>query len=211
MNYKEINVLFNTIFMIIIFTLLGIIITVILNSALHGQSKYELFGNSELLDSSRSILYSQLGIKESGFNRGEVEKYQKVVGIPIGSAYCAAGQYWCFYTASINLFNTADSVPIKRTGLANGIYDDAKRRGKKVKYNAKIDDLLVWRKKGTNNGHIERIIELKQKGWVTTIGFNTSAGVGSQSNGDGVYQRRRNLKMPLGRMIVRGLVGFNRI
>lgn len=70
-------------------------------------------------------------------------------------------------------------------------------------------DLIIWNMQGTSSGHIERIVLTGKAGWVTTVGFNTSSGIsGSQRDGGGVYYRKRNLNHVLGRMQIKGLVGW---
>ena len=122
--------------------------------------------------------------------------------------YCAAGQYYCFY--SVN--NSTTDVPILKSASANGIYDYARKKGTVQKldsYIPKIDDLIVWIKKGTYTGHIERVIKIIDKNTVETVGFNTNSGhSGSQRDGGGNYVRTRYLNKKLGTMNVRGIISF---
>ncbi len=167
-------------------------------------AKYRLPSSLIVIDESARILAAQVGIEEVGRNRGEkILEYQRSVGIPPGSPYCAAGQYYCFWKAVRNLNLPASYIPIKKTGLAYEIFLDAKQKGKKWIFAPKLHDLVVWRKKVGINGHIERIVEVKFKGWVTTIGFNVTKG-----NKSGVFYKMRNIYHPLQQMVVVGLVGF---
>lgn len=195
-----------------IFIFLAILLTSV---TCYGQAKWELSCPPELLNRSRANAEAQVGVKEqTGNNDGAmVRKYQQSVGLPSGSAYCAAGQYWCFQEAAKQLKIPYTKIPIKKTGLANGMYADAAKHGKRVAYQPRVDDLLVWRKGKTINGHIERIVKVLGNGWVVTVGFNTSSGkAGSQDNGQGVYYRKRNVNFPLSRILfVRGLIGFNNV
>lgn len=184
---------------------------IVFSNILTGQTKYVVHCNQKLLETSHDTLLKQVGVRErTGNNDGyKVEQYLKSVGRFRGDAYCAAGQYWCFFVSAIAL-NMPDSIPICRTGLANGIYNCAKVKGRKTKYEPKKHDLLVWRKPNTSSGHIERVTDVGKAGWVKTVGFNTSAGAkGSQADGQGVFIRNRNVKFLLGKMQVRGLVGFD--
>lgn len=186
--------------------LLNILIFFIIISCSLAQNRYELPAKANLVYASRDSLKRQIGTTElTGRNDGEVKKYWSLFSeTPI--PYCAAGQYWVYYRACLALGLPLSDVPILRTALANAIYDDAKRHGIKTAYTPKIDDLIVWIKPNTYNGHIERIIEVKLGGWVVTIGFNT--GSGDAREGDGVWLKKRNIKHVLSRMRVRGLIGF---
>lgn len=166
--------------------------------------KYELFCGLRLLEASRDTLLAQVGTMElTGMNDGEVTKYQFAAGIPRGSAYCAAGQYFCFVKAA-EAFNLSETeIPIPKTGAANAVFNYAKSRGRKSAYLAKEHDLIVWRFSNSWRGHIERVISVGRAGWVSSVGFNTKG-----TAGEGVHIKRRNIFHPLGRMEIRGIVGF---
>lgn len=183
-------------------------------SIVFAQVRYDLPCNKQLLVVSGLVAQAQVGTKEAtGHNDGEqVENYLKSVGLnPKGKyPYCAAGQYYCFKEATDILGLPASDIPIKKTGLANGIYDDAKIHGHKVTYIASINTFIVWKNKNSASGHIERIVKVYEGGWVLVVGFNTSNGLkGSQAEGNGVFYVLRNIYHPLSRILgVRGLVGF---
>jgi len=171
-------------------------------TVIYSQSKYELPAKQYILDYSKDTLIAQIGIQElTGNNDGYCEVYLASVNLKKGNPYCAAGQYYCFY---INALNKKD-IPIYKTGIANKHYTYAKFKGVKIPYKAKDNDLIIWRKKNSWQGHIERIIKVGKKGWVDTIGFNT----GSGREGNSVLKRKRNIKHPIGRMLIRGLIGFS--
>lgn len=177
----------------------------------HGDARQRIVVPCDyfVLKLSREIMLQQVGVTEAtGNNDGaRVEAYLKSVGLKAGNPYCAAGQYYCFAEAAKKLHKRPCIV---RTGLANKIYTEAIKTGNKAVYVAYIDDLLVWRKPKTSFGHIERVIEVLRKGWVRTVGFNTTSGAhGSQHDGGGVYIRKRNIYHPLGSRVIRGIVGFN--
>lgn len=173
-------------------------------SAGYEQEKFVIPSTLVVIERSSEVLVAQVGVEEDGENRGkQIYEYQKSVGIPPGSPYCAAGQYYCFLIAvrSLNLPETA--IPIKRTGLASALFFDAKQRGKKTTYEPQKHDLIIWKKNIGINGHVERIVGVETKGWVKTIGFNVK-----QGSKQGVFYKRRHIYHPLQRMIVLGLVGF---
>lgn len=174
------------------------------------QTKYNLPCDAKLLSASLDTAMKCVGVIEAtGKNDGErIEAYLQSVGRKKGDSYCTAGQYYCFYVSAIALNLPIIEIPIKRTGIANEVFDDAKKRGRKARYQANKHDLIVWRKNGTPFGHIERIIESTKAGWVLTIGFNTSKNIVGKGRIEGVFIKRRNIYQPLGKMRVRGIVGF---
>ncbi|MFA6571083.1 MAG: hypothetical protein WCT77_07585 [Bacteroidota bacterium] len=175
------------------------------NSDCFAYEKYLLKCNSKLLTESKRIAIAQVGtFEKTNRNDGDVEKYLNAVGLKRGSAYCAAGQYYCFFKASQNLKLITSSIPLKRTGLANAMFADAKIRGKKAYFRPTINDLIIWRHSNTIYGHTERILEVKKAGWVLTVAFN----VKNHNGTEGVFFKKRNVCHPLGRMAIRGLIGF---
>lgn len=168
---------------------------------------YRLDCHGCLLDKAVQIAKSQVGLRErTGHNDGEhIENYLSAVGLnPKGRyPYCAAGIYWSFKEAS-RMVNK--EIPIKQTPLANGIFNDAMRRGKKTLRMPRQGDLLVWRLKKSIHGHIEMIFEPIGEGLYKTIAFNTSG-----AKGQGNYYKVRSLFNPLGRLLVRGVVVFRRV
>ena len=194
--------------------LYAVIFLIILFSAIacFSQVKYELPCRSDLLCLSKNIAISQIGTKElTGNNDGpEIEKYLKSVGLnPKGKyPYCAAGQYWSFRTACDSLKISRKEIPIKKTALANGVFDDAQKRGKKIAYIPEINDLIVWKIINKWTGHIERTIKVGKAGWIICVGFNT--GSSNPREGGSVRKVKRNIYHPLSRFLrVRGLIGFN--
>jgi len=187
------------------------IIILLFPIALFSQKKYELNCNPNILETSRLMLLQEVGTKEkSGRNDGkQIEKYLRSVGIKRPAPYCQAGQYWCFAEACNMLEFDNDSIPIQKSGLAISSVRYAKKNGNRTKYKPAIDDLIVWKKSRNWQGHVERIIYVGQKGWVLTVGFNTSNGKrGSQREGNGVYIRKRNILSGIGSLKIYGLVGF---
>ena len=130
----------------------------LLSGAIYAQEKYLLISSKMLLDASRDTALTQVGTREkSGHNDGDVEKYLKALGLKKGDAYCAAGQYWCFLVSADALGLDPVDIPIKRTGVANLIFNDARQRGSETSYKAAIHDLIVWRKGKTNSGILKEL------------------------------------------------------
>lgn len=174
--------------------------------------KYVLPARADLLEKSREIALGEIGtIEKSGRNDGEVMKYNAVMGWRKSRApYCASGVYWCYAFAADALGISRREIPIPRTALANGIFAFAEKFGKPARYLPEIDDLIVWRYRRSSRGHIERITEVGEKGWVTTVAFNTEVVSGGRHL-CGVFAKRRNIYHPIAKLTVRGLVGFEKI
>jgi hypothetical protein len=182
----------------------------IIPSRVQCLEKYELFCQQRLLEVSYKIMMNQVGTVEKGRNSGPgINKYQESAGIGDGQPYCAAGQYYCFMAAACELHLDQKEIPIRRTGLANSMYDNAKFKGRRGRSGTVLHDLVVWRKINSKSGHIERVINSGRCGWVTTVGFNTSRfDPKTNLRIEGVFIHRRNLLQPLSRMPLRGIIGF---
>lgn len=168
------------------------------------QTKYCLPCRKDLINASLDLAKSQVGIVEStNSNDGDVEKYLSIFKLRKGNPYCAAGQYWCFYTACKELKISISEIPIVKSALANRIFDIAKLLGKRTKYKVEKNDLIVWRKPRTKHGHIERVYKNISKAWVITIAFNVK-----MKGKEGVFFKKRNILYPLGRLRIRGIIGF---
>lgn len=173
--------------------------------------RFELKCSEALILKSREVLIKQVGtLEESNQNNGVmIKQYLKSVELKEGYPYCAAGQYFCFKRATEILGYEEKHIPIKRTALALEIFNHAKKFGERADSKPRIDDLIIWRKGRTSFGHIERIILVKEKGWVKTVGFNTSKVIGNKRI-EGVFVKKRNLYHIFYGMTIRGLVGFKK-
>jgi hypothetical protein len=182
-----------------------LIILIMTSTKTMALEKFILECRNDLLALSEMYVISQVGtLERTGRNDGDVCKYHKLLGIKEGSPYCAAGIYWSFYQASNDLNLDINNIPILKTAVANEIFNDALRRGVKSEYSPERHDLIVWRKPKSWSGHIERVIEAKKAGWVLTVGFNTK----DETGNEGVFRKKRNVFHPLGRLAIRGLIGF---
>lgn len=178
-----------------------------------GLPRAVLVSDSTLARASLDSARTQIGVHEAA-NRNDgprIRLYLAAVGLSEGNPYCAAFVVWCFRAAS-DAIAGRPTIPIRRTALASAIYADARKRGRADSSGVHAGDLVVWKFSRTINGHVGRIDSVGRAGWVATIEANTSSGArGSQRDGGGVYRRRRNLRYPLGRMPLYGLVGFEAI
>lgn len=178
---------------------------VFLSFLLSSYTMYELDCDKELLSESEKIALSQIGIRETGKNSGEVVKYLLPMGLKGGNPYCAAGVYWCFDQARIKLGYDKESIPIIKSAVANGMFNDAKARGKLVSRTVQKNDLLVWKSKRSWQGHIERVVS-NNNNIIKTIGFNVKL-----EKGEGVGMKTRFLNHPLGKLMLRGVITFREL
>ncbi len=185
-----------------------ILVTFLAFNICNGFTKYSLYCDCKLLDASYDSMMTQVGIIEkTNQNDGEVQKYLRLIGLKGNYPYCAAGQYWCFYVSAKALKIDIKSIPIQRTGFANAMFNFAKMKGKKMAFFPQKHDLIVWRKLNSSKGHIERIISVQSKGWVKTVGFNSSSIIKNKKI-EGVFMHKRNIFHILGLLRIRGLIGF---
>lgn len=144
---------------------------------------------------------SQIGVVEvpKGSNRGaRVEAYQRTVGIPPGSPWCAAFTRWVLDHGAgggrpVDV-RRADGTSI-RSGVATVHLQAAgtipAREVERGVRRPPRGSLVVWRNGTSWTGHIE-VLDWWDRSCGQTIGGNTSSGTaGSQSDGDGVWGRNR--------------------
>ena len=101
--------------------------------------------------------------------------------------------------------------PLPKSGLANYLLVMASKKGRKVEYEAKRYDFLLWRynKKYWSKGHIEGIDSVGKGGNVWTIAANTNCKSSEDPREGGcICRKKRNYKHPLGRMKYSAIVGI---
>jgi hypothetical protein len=164
------------------------------------QTSYELPATKEALEKSRAVLFECVGIKEvGGNNKGkDINRILSPLGLK-EVAWCQALQYYCFWV-------TGEPIPIAKTAGSQACFNDAKKRGKQIPYQVKIDALLIYRTINSWTGHSTRVVALGRMGWITTIEGNT--GSGNQRDGDGCYKKKRHIYNPIGKLRVLGSIVF---
>ena len=177
-----------------------IIILLFISSSLFCQI-YELPAEKGLKEESLKKALTYEGVKEITNNSSpEIDAFLASVGLKPGNPWCAAFRYYCL--ASIA---NGRKIPILKSGLCAAIFQDAKKRGVKVKSDYQKYDQIFWNKKGTISGHTGVIDSvLDRKGNVITLEGNT--GNKNQREGDCVTKKTRNLKCLLGRLSVQGAI-----
>lgn len=171
------------------------------------QTRFELPAGKYIVEISTIIAKSQVGVSDAR-NPSVVEEYLVTAGVRYYNPFCQSGQYWSFVQAQklITLYKSITgaamsvTIPIPKSALANSSYNYALKKGKKTSYIPQRHDLLIWRAANGINGHIERVDSVLNGGWVRCIAFNT----GNRQ----VKLTKRNIYHILGRLQVRGLVGF---
>ena len=194
-----------------------LLLLLILMGEAESQTKYQLKADNELLHQSKHIMLDYVGTKEAtGNNDGDtIAIILKSVGIYSQAPYCQAFVYFCFDEAKKRILRICGrkvDIPIPMSAVSQSSFNYAKGKGERVKYEAYENDLIVWKHSHNWTGHIERVIKNIGNGTVLTVGANTSNGLsGSQREGNGIFIRKRNIKHILGRLKVRGIVGFRSI
>ena len=139
----------------------------------------------ELLDIARG----ELGYKETPANSNRT-KYGAWYGLD-GQPWCVMFVEWVFAQASVKL-------PIE-TASCTILMNAAKSAGNWVTSNYQTGDVVIYDWGGDKRPDHCGIVEAVGGSSITAIEGNTSNGnTGSQSNGDGVYRRKRKLSLVLG-------------
>ncbi|MDR0926555.1 MAG: hypothetical protein LBO69_02170, partial [Ignavibacteria bacterium] len=104
------------------------------------QIRYELPCDKRLFDSSLDTLKGLVGTQEATNNNdgAKINEIQLICGIPIGSAYCNATQYYAFFVSAKELKMDTMNLPIPRNGLAQSSFNYAKKQGVKTEYKAQV-------------------------------------------------------------------------
>ena len=151
----------------------------------------------EYAERTKAVVISQIGVRETGQNRGEVEKYQRATGNRAGDPYCYSGIFWAFEQSK-----ECEQNPLFKTGLAS-----LGRRKLEVKLCGEKPTteigLLFWQFTGSAFGHVDFVFKRLSGGWVRCVAFNSGA---NARDGGGVIVVNRNIRHPLGRMKFKTLI-----
>lgn len=170
-------------------------------------NRYELPSGKFLIQFHQEIMRSQIGISNAN-NPKQVKEYLDSARVRYYNPFCASGIVWALKKASgiLKTFNTyfgtrfITDLPYPASAMANAPYNYALKHGTETAYAPAMFDKLIWRHKNGINGHIESVDSVGTGGWVRTIAFNT--------DNRKVKFKKRNVFHILGRLQVRGLVGF---
>ena len=136
-----------------------------------------------------SVAAKEIGYKEG---RGNKTKYGKAYGLD-GVPWCVIFQWWVFKTAGLSsLFYGGKKIA---SCSALKTYAQSKKQWVTSRYKSGDLVILNFPKTGCETDHIA-LVEKVNGNVLTTIEGNTSSGAsGSQSNGDGVYRKQRNVSL----------------
>lgn len=138
-----------------------------------------------------AVAVREIGTVEQPGNR---QKYGKAYGMD-GVYWCMIFVWWVFHQTSPSLFYGGG-----KTASCGELMRWAQRQNKWVTKDYHAGDVLIYDFPGNSvrTDHCG-ICESVSGQYVTAIEGNTSNGnTGSQSNGDGVYRRKRKLSLVLG-------------
>ncbi len=138
---------------------------------------------SAFLSKFTAIVRDDVGYKEG---KNNANKFAGDVDAPNHAPYCAIGIMSAAHRAGVDLHKHFDTP-----WYVAGIYQQAKRN-RWLTDSPRDGDLVIedFGHAARTGEHIE--VAFPSKGARKTVGYNTSSGVGgSQSNGDGVYERTR--------------------
>lgn len=177
--------------------------------------RYELPVRHGVLERAEYYMQREMGKKENGGeNRGiHIKEYcdsSKCVKYGSAAPYCMLGLLWAFDRATGDLYRD-DFLPFPRSGLAQSAYNYAIKYGIKTDFKPRKYDFLTYQLSMGYKGHIECIERVGACGWVDTYAFNTVLTTGNTRNGDGNCKKRRNYLNRIGRLSVKGFVGFKEV
>lgn len=138
-----------------------------------------------------------IGIREKAPNKGpEIELFQKTIdGHASGQAYCMSFVQYCLkQVGGSDLFVSSHCLTVWN------------KSPKQLRHNKpKPGYLMVWRKKGSSQGHVGIVTEVISDTQVATIEANTGPMSVVSRDGDGIYKKFRAIRPVMGSLEV---VGF---
>jgi hypothetical protein len=142
--------------------------------------------------------FREVGVKEIGYNRGPVEKYQRAAGISPGDPYCVAGIFWSCLEVAKRIGNTnpqglSRDVPMPRTGSSHVLYEWATGKQRTKRLFDAIPGDVFFMDFGHYKGHVGIIVDQPQTGVYQCVEWNTkpSAHGVASGEGDGVWEKMR--------------------
>lgn len=162
---------------------------------------------------NRAAGFAKLGITEQPAysNRGHyVDQWNTDAGVPLGSPYCCSFVHSCFKRGPGYELGGGGSVSqLLAWARPRGYLVKRPRRGDLACFDFHEGD--KYGPYGDHVGFVERTLALRWKGdtfvgWIQTCEANTSRQGdfgGSQSNGGGVFRRRRWITGSVGAVFVR--------
>lgn len=168
-----------------------------------GFSKIMLYCDEALLIESENVALEEIRAFDHQF-QSKRYKYLISVGLKGEYAFCAAAQYYCFAEACSRLNISITQIPIIKSGAVSRIFEESKKSGSGTHAPISRHSLVIWRYPKCCRGHIERVLNVLENGWVRTLAFNTDCN-GTKNS---ACIKLRNTRHPLGRMMLKGIIIF---
>jgi hypothetical protein len=137
-----------------------------------------------------------VGTQEAGGdNKGQIiELFQRSVSLTPGLPWCAAFVHYCLdrvKAQALALDMNAPVSKIHRSGHCLTIWNKTPLANRVDPIDVVPGDLMLWRVKGSDAGHMGIVLTNGHKGSMSTVEANTSPSVEVERNGDGVYIKNR--------------------
>lgn len=150
--------------------------------------------------------HSYVGTIEEGINSGPlVELFQKTLAAPHKEPWCVDFAFFCVREVDKKIGSQTILFPTESSQIL----------WLKTPKIARIDYptpgcLVIWTKfngdSPTSVGHVGIVSEIIDSEFMLTIEGNTSPDLGVEREGDGVYLKKRHLKMSSGNMRIAGFL-----
>jgi hypothetical protein len=164
------------------------------SAKIRGQSGHSLSDIDTKMTSPLAIAKSQIDYQETGNNETMYGKWYGLNNQP----WCAIFVSWCFAQVGQSELIAAQS----KKGFAScdaGLKWFTKKNKIVPVGQAKAGDIVFFQfDDDAQPDHVGIVTSNDGKGTLRTIEGNTSAGKGSQSNGDGVYAKKRAYSLVMG-------------
>jgi len=146
------------------------------------------YGSTLKQNQVRNTYLKELGVRESGFNKGDrVEEYLRAANLTAGAPWCAAFITWTFKQNNIKAVVSGYSPNWFQSNIVYKRDDNVNRN-----YVATVGDVFgLWFANKNRIAHVG-FIDGKQGDYYITVEGNTNE-AGSRE-GDGVYKKRRHIK-----------------
>jgi hypothetical protein len=122
-----------------------------------------------------------------------IDRIQQPFGL-IGQQYCVMFVLWCYMKT---LERLKLRFPFSKTASSQTLYENCKKKGWTTTNFSEVQpgDIMIFRKYHTWTGHAALVVDV-EKDSVTTIEGNTSnSNFGNQSDGDGIWKRKRPVNL----------------
>jgi hypothetical protein len=167
---------------------------------------------SDAIQNARDLV----GTKEAGNNRGIlIDKIEKEFGL-VGQAYCVMFILYCYIQAAKKY---SETLLLPKTASSQTLFEYAQKQN--LTYQdptlLKPGDIAIYRKFKLWQGHAAFVVSNyspEEKTFQTIEGNTSNSNFGSQSDGDGIYNRVRACKkinFEIGSFYLRGFIDMGKV